>query len=694
MSKLGAVAISGMFPPKVNFRASSIRSSSDGHSSIPMLHRSLARSLGTTPSTTNCKTCVCSCGRRFFPNYLQPIQRRFKSRASPAVWRQRERERNPPALSRAQLEEKKLQDEDDHNWHINKLEQAIAAGVIAVDSNTAIEFLNGFAELADGVSRRRLGGSPVDMDKFQRLVKDCDLSERDCNWIAHNLLWSPKDGQKIYGKKLMYALSFAGSEMATMRVMKQALVEAKTRPAKLKASEISHMRKHLQEIAHKGENFRAMVLQGKIEYVLDNHDAAIQLWTDAMDGAVAYARELGERKARRDETLLDPSQKEITPQQDLEAPWVELSAIHVARREWPKATWAIGIGCEMDDPSVHYYAAELEKRTGVSKSGAHTTSSSWLYHITKAAASGHPKAMHELGHFYANSFWPYIDDEPPDHLKPTPFDRYPPENAVKAGDWGDLVRKFLGMSARYQKERSENMFDTAAFPYDPVGRMLMAFEWLILARNSTYAPSSLLIAELHLQKTIPSDAATPPAAIEMTDERYTFASEADYLAGRPIKDEDSKSETDEVPNPFYDRDHAYNHVRQVFYAEQALQARKEMWADVRSLQRNRGRSPLDEDDMDHITTAEEWTPQLSERARAYLMNSEARDMYCDDQAGIMFDDTGLDDTGLPTLVDVGAAAREICEQEGWDMYDHDGALMYRHGLGGNQRPAAARGGGR
>ena len=604
---------------------------------------------------------------------------------------------NPRPLSRAELKEKKLQDESDHNWHLDLFERAAARGVIAVPSDTAIDFLNGFAALADEARPRRSGGTPVDLEKFQALVSDCDLSERDCNFIAINMLRSPKDDQQVYGKKLIYALSFVGSEMATIRVMKQALVEAKTRPAKLKASEISQMRKHLEEVAQKGENYRAMVLQGKVEYALGKQDAAIRLWTDAMEAAVANAREVAERKARQDSSLLEPGESELQDHEDLDAPWIELSAIHIARREWTRAAWAIEIGCEIDDPMVHYYAASLEKQ----QTKGEFATSSWLYHITKAAASGHPKAQHELASFYADSFWPYLDDEPPDHLKPTPFDRYPRENVAEQseGKLSDILRKFFRTQSAKPKEQIENMFEMAAFPYDPVSRMRMALQWLNLSGHSTYAPAILLIAQLQLRETLWADAAIPRAALEMTEERYTYASKADYHAERPIEKAEPEAASEEtMPNPFYDPDAAYLTLRQVFYADAALQVRMETVAMQTSHSRRSGRSLFDGEDLDLWMSVpylmntslgpNDRRPQLHAQARAYLVNWQTREMYCDDQKGIMFDDTG------PEWVDVGETARQICEEQGWDMYDDQGVLMYRHGLRKNQATAAAGAGGR
>ncbi|KAK3094283.1 hypothetical protein LTR53_019463, partial [Teratosphaeriaceae sp. CCFEE 6253] len=120
--------------------------------------------------------------------------------------------------------------------------------------------------------------------------------------------------------------------------------------------------------------------------------------------------------------------------------------IKEALAEKALAKEAMEVGCRMDDPTSHYHAAELFKEHNEDGSARYT--SVWLYHMTKAAATGHPKAAHALAVFYSETVWKYIEDEPPDYLKPTPFDSYPGPSEISGmpfqsagGGVGDLAAK-------------------------------------------------------------------------------------------------------------------------------------------------------------------------------------------------------------------------------------------------------------
>lgn len=677
---------------------------------FPMLPRTLARSLSKAPPAKACATCMCNCGRRFTPNVVQTPQRRHKaapaSSAHPDVFNEERRKGRRRAVTAKERKERRVQEESEHDWHLTNIERAEQKGLITASGTTLIDFLNEFAALCKSSGYRRPGASPVDLAQLRKILDELNINEADCNWMAYCLLSSPKEDDLVYGKKLIYALSHAGSEIATVRIMKQALVESKHKPAKLKATEIQASRKHLKQIAEKGENYRAMVLEGKVEYELGNHNATIKLWTDAMEAAVANAQDKAEKEARG-EYRTGALKVVGSEHDDLETPWIELSSLHWIRREWAKAKWAINIGCEMDDPTSHYMAASIQKQTDAS--GELFITSTWLYHMTKAAASGHPKAAHELGNFYAHSLWPYVEDEPPDEVKPTPFDRYPGENAAaskRGSDLGQTVRTILGLQTRRREEPSETIFKSATFPTDPVGRMRLAFEWLKIAIGRTYAPSSLLAARLHLEKTLWASASTPRAALDMTDDRYRYASKADYIAGKPIEKGDKTSgaetqegdeqqeqdeEDEQIPNPFYDPQAAYLCIRRVFHAKAAQDARAEMLAVV-ARQRKSGRR-VDAQDVEEIALTEHGIDsfkqftnrrtELSPEVKVFLRFAEVREMYSDDRRGMLEDDTGVE------VVDVFEAAKDICEEMGWDVYDQEGVLLYRHGMVAQGKPGAA-----
>lgn len=599
-----------------------------------------------------------------------------------------------------------MQEESVHQWHMVNIQRASAKGIISIDINTALDFLNGFAELCRTAKYRRPEAPPVDLGELQDLVAEMGLSEEDCNWMAFNLLVSPQADHKMYGKKLLVALSHAGSELATIRIMKQVLEEAKDKPSKLNATEVSHMRKHLNQIAARGDNYRAMVLLGKIELKLGNHSVATKLWTDALEPACAHAEEIAAKQARGER--LEASGLARSNLEDLDSPWIELHLIHKARGEPVQARRAMEVGCEMDDPFAHYYAALWEKQIDHT-TGELSHSSAWLYHMTKAAVSGHPKAAHELGRFYAESLWPYIDDEPPDHIKPTPFDQYPPDGDVTTGEsqrqvkedgesskettagmgLAQVLRERFSRLLSFARKKSEtdprlNIFKTAMFPATAEERMIMAIEWLKIAVAHSYGPSHLLAARLYLTKTLWKDANAPKAALELKPERYTYASRADKEAGKPIN-EVAGSDTDEtVPNPAYNPDQAQYHIREIFHARFAMLVRQHLLHFV-AVQRKKSGTRIDEQDAEEAALTEDslrgqlkWLPSHNGRVphevRKYFRFPDVREMYSDDASGVLVDDSGAQPE------DIVLAAEAICDEMGWDVFDQNGELMYRHGL--------------
>jgi hypothetical protein len=120
------------------------------------------------------------------------------------------------------------------------------------------------------------------------------------------------------------------------------------------------------------------------------------------------------------------------------------------KNEWDLCEKAIQIGVEQDDPTAFYYAATYYKKRN--EDGSHKATSEWLYYMTKAAASLVPKAMYELGVYYAESGWKYIEDEPPEHLKPTPFDTYPGKHVADT-PW-ERVRQLFSFSDTNSQART------------------------------------------------------------------------------------------------------------------------------------------------------------------------------------------------------------------------------------------------
>ena len=544
-------------------------------------------------------------------------------------------------------------------------------GGIQASEDTALDFISEFAELSRRSPPKKTGGVGVDLTAFEKLMVDIGMSLADCMKISELLLRTGDEANRYLGKRLLFTLSDRGTHNATLSIMNHAWQANKARPGTLKSSEIVHARKHLHKIATEEESYRAMVLEGKIAYTLGEVDYAIQMWTQAMDAAVAAAEE---GKPFRAIGLEAPDDRKAgVDMPELSSPWIELGTAYLLRRDYVNARWAISIGCDQDDPTSHYSAALLEKR--YNESDQHIGTSVWLYHMTKAAASGYPKAAHELGVWYGSNGWKYIEDEPPDHVKPTPFDSYPPDLDVKSAGLSlmDMARVFLGLVHRVQENPKEQVFHTAAFPFTPLDRYKMALEWLEVSMAFTYAPSYLFAARLLLEKTLWPDVAAPKEALELSDKRYTYASKANYEAGQPIKRPDPANDPapKEIKNPLYNPDLAKSYVREVFYALAAQGARVRMLRGVQGL-RQTGTYVEPTFDADELLKEDQMPESINPDVKKWFRFPEIREMYSDDVKRRLYDDS--------LEVDLEVEARLMCEEQGWDIYAEDGGLLYKHGL--------------
>lgn len=569
--------------------------------------------------------------------------------------------------------EKEQLDELEATFHWHRFDQLKKRGQIEVTPDVVVEFLNDFVDLTKRSRPLRTGGHGVDREQFAELQSQFGVNERDCVVISRDLLKYREEDMKYLGKRMLYTLSDSGAEHATLIIMTQALLANRRTPGTLRSSEIQHASKRLSEIATTGKNYRAMVLEGKVAYELGKVDYAIKMWRQAVEPAIAASEEAKKFRAKRQRP--PDAYAAGTDLIDLSAPWVELHGAYLPRLDYDNAKWAIGVGCEQDDPISHYAAALFERRHN--SENQHIGTSGWLYHMTKAAASGYCKAAHQLGIWYASNGWPYLeDDEPPDHVKPTPFDTYPPDSDSQRSDasiW-DNIRSALGLNPETPKDPKEHIFHTAAFPSTPFDRNRMALEWLRVSVLFTYAPSLLVAARLLLQETLWSELAAPKEAIELSDERYTYASKADFEAGKPIKrppKQTSESEQ-EVKNPHY-VGIAKECVRDVFYAASAQAAKAQMLRNV-AINRRRGMNTKGfnaDDFFVEDSLGQDMTPNM----KKWFRFPEIWSMYADDAQGRLYD---YDD---PSGVDLLTQAREICEEQGWDIYADDGGLMYKQGLG-------------
>lgn len=631
-----------------------------------MLQRFLgpqSRRIAFVGSQETCAVCRCSCGRKFRQNGLSIPERRFyepKKLAKSPYAQQVE-----AMKLREQKQKLKEQESTRHHGILLKMKQS---GSIKGDVDNMIEFLNSFAILSQ--TKRGRGGVAVDEKAFNELISEFGIDRNDAHTCALMLLYDRDPDRRLLGKRLMYSLAHWGDIAAILHIMQQVLVEAKTRPKVLNTSELAGVRKRLSLMAETvavdgGDDhaFIVIVLEGKVAYALGDVNRAIALWTSAIDAAVALSE-----KDRLTGQVLRFEDNAFTVA--MLTPWVDLTNAYLQRDNLDKARWAIEIGCQQDDPSSHYYAAILEQKTD--QHDQLWATSTWLFHMTKAAGAGHVKATHALGHFYGGSGWKYIEDEPPDHLKPTPFDSYPPDldSTRKVTPFWDRFTGAVGLGPPPERDALSSLFLSATQPSTPYDRFRMAMQWLEVGIGMMYAPSYLRAAQLLLNETLWPQAQAPKEALELKHSRYTYASRADYEAGIPIDrpSEEIENEEETIPNPGYDPERAKDLIRDVLYAKQAVAWSQKAMKNIAKA-RSRGVN-MSDFDLDRAFAERNLSNELAPDVRKWFRFPETREMYMNDTTGTLYDDF------LKTDLDV--QARQICDEQEWDIYDEDGGLMYRY----------------
>lgn len=538
-----------------------------------------------------------------------------------------------------------------------KITQAHAEGQFSMTADEVQEFMEAFREICDQSKLRVGAAAPAN---FLPLVEASGATDQDLTFLALMLLKNRVDRDDVYwGRRLLYTLSAAGFVESTIHIMTQTLLHHKQQPGTLRTAAIVVERGRLQKAAREGTSSRAMVLEGKIAYELGDHDAAIQLWWRAVEGAVAKS------KAQLAEMAAGVRSLDIAAQDksDLSTPWNELIEVHFERsllkgkNEWDLCEKAIQIGVEEDDPTAHYYAATYYKKRN--EDDSHKATSEWLYYMTKAAASMVPKAMYELGVYYAESGWKYIEDEPPEHLKPTPFDTYPGKDG--ADSLWERVRQLFSVSDSSEKKDKDNIWHSAAWPSTPELRYELAIRWLNAAAVMTYAPAHLFLAKLYMQETLWAGAQAPQEALDLSPKRYLYASksdEADAHFTGDVKTYKLPEDTEDPPNPDYDLELAKFHLLEVFFARRAVVSRAE------ALQRyHKTRRDIDFDDMEHEMVRTDDTFHMTK----YLDKSEVFDQWVKES---------------PAMYNEAAA---ICEDMDWSIYDPAGGLWYKAGMGGAEK---------
>ena len=535
------------------------------------------------------------------------------------------------------------------------IQAAYASGQFGMTADEVSEFMAAFEEMSKHAKLRVGGEAPP---AFRQMVEASGASEQDLMFLTLMLLQNKKDANDTYwGRRLLLTLSAAGFTESTIRFMSHALIQHKQQPGALRNAQVAVERGRLQKVARQGENSRAMVLEGKIAYELGDQDTALQLWWRAVDGAVAKSKIALARRSAGLEMGVDISAVDVS---DLSTPWNELIEAHFERSllrgkdEWEQCEKAIHIGMEQDDPTAFYYAATYYKKRN--EDGTHKPTSEWLYYMTKAAASGVPKACYELGVFYAESGWKYIEDEPPEHVKPTPFDTYPGEH-VSDTPW-DRVRRFFSLSDLIKPSEpkdTDSVFHTAAWPPTPELRYELAIRWLNISAANTYAPAHLFLAKLYMQETLWAGAQAPREALEMSPKRYYYASkedEADAHFTGDVKTHELPEDSIDPPNPDYDLELARFHLLEVFLARFAVVSRSHMLKEYA-----KDRRDIEFEDVE-MNRNEITMPVLK-----YFDNAETYEQWSKESLSMYKE------------------AAAICEEMNWSIYDRAGAQWYKAGLG-------------
>jgi TPR repeat protein len=633
-----------------------------------MLPRTLQRSLRRLAYQKDaCNVCSCRCGTQFASRQLSTSTPFQYARRAPSTRSSHYYAESIPLSGLSPEDAKKYKEaviEDQErasNMRQAKISQAHAEGTFGMTSDEVQEFMEAFREICNQ-SRIRVGAAAP--ASFLPLVEASGASEQDLTFLAMMMLRNKFDRDDVYwGRRLLYTLSAAGYIESTIHIMTQTLLHHREQPGTLRSAAVVVERGRLQKAAREGTSSRAMVLEGKIAYELGDHDTAIQMWWRAVEGATAKSKAMLAKHAAGEKTVDIASQDKA----DLSTPWNELIEAHFERsllkgkNEWDLCEKAIQIGVEQDDPTAFYYAATYYKKRN--EDGSHKATSEWLYYMTKAAASLVPKAMYELGVYYAESGWKYIEDEPPEHLKPTPFDTYPGKHVADT-PWERVRQLFSFSDTKSQAEKDkDNIFHTAAWPSTPEQRYELAIRWLNAAAAFTYAPAHLFLAKLYMQETLWAGAQAPPEALELSPKRYYYASredEADAHFTGDVKTHELPKGTEDPPNPDYDLELAKFHLLEVFIARRAVIARAEAVQHHRKTQRD-----IEFEDIE-LSRDDRTYPLVK-----YLDKAEVYDMWVKESSA-MYNEAAL-----------------ICEDMGWSIYDHGGGLWYKAGLGGPEKLKAA-----
>ncbi|KAI4721987.1 hypothetical protein E4T48_01698 [Aureobasidium sp. EXF-10727] len=264
------------------------------------------------------------------------------------------------------------------------------------------------------------------------------------------------------GRQLVTLCAELGHAEATIQVVASALRQDATTPGVMASRTAVVALDRLRKVADTG-NVRALVMEANVARNARQVDRAARLYHKALD-AMSDGSRSGDKYSKI--------------QDELSSPWIELAYLYHVQGEYAAAAKAYHAGTERDDPMAYFNLARLDFHMAGNQ---HTYD--WLYNMTKAAASGHYKAAHELGEYYANSAC-----EPP---KP------PQSFSDKLAGFGAFLYKH-----NVNLNPKANIAQHDAFANTPEKRIDLAHQWLVTASRNYYLPADITLAELYLQRFI------------------------------------------------------------------------------------------------------------------------------------------------------------------------------------------------
>jgi hypothetical protein len=274
------------------------------------------------------------------------------------------------------------------------------------------------------------------------------------------------------GRRLVNLCAEAGHAEATIQVVASALRQAASKPEVMGSRNVLIALDRLREVAKTG-NVRALVMEANVSRHLGQVGRAIRQYQSAVDLMIEHGE---------DQT----GDKYSQIKDELSSPWIELAYLHHTQGQMVAAMKAYLAGQEKDDPMAFFNLARLDYHM------AGGYSHDWLYNMTKAAASGHYSAAHELGEYYANSA----------------------ANIPKPKQ--SIMKKLSGFVDFLSKPNvnlnpKTNIHHHDAFANTPKLRIKLAHHWFLIARENHYLFANISLAQLYLQKFIyPKDTLHKP----------------------------------------------------------------------------------------------------------------------------------------------------------------------------------------